>query len=941
MNEVADLSVVVVFPTSPMRASDLLWSTLREDSPSLEVVVVVDRHSNPDVASVVDTAASSDARVRPVDAESSRGRNAALAAGLDRCSASWVTIADADGLSIRGGYAALVASLRSSGADMAVGVVESIAKHRLRIGRAVDGALDSDATGIGIGDRPGLISDDILCGKVVRRDLIRSFVRADEPWFEELLVARLYMAASRIDVLSRSVAFCRDRPAKRSAVPMSSRWVDDEKQIWAALASAAPEVRESYAREAISRDVLSAKALETLAAGEERPDARDLVLDLVRDLTTTSLSNLTIWKRWQLALIALGHADLVDVARLDGRRIGVDSVPDFDRTLLTADSWSSLGVRADEDTREAFIARFVLRPGAIADVTSADSDVIDISVIIPTYNVVHYVDELLESIRAAVGVSIEIIVVDDGSTDGTRERVLAHQEADSRVRLVRSPGAGGGQARDAGIELARGEYLAFADGDDVVPPRTYAHLLSVARRSGADVINGSYLKFFTTSTWDAGTGFNQAYALPVEQVTIETHPQLVRHRAVWNRLIRRQHWQQTAFPFPGVPRSNDIVAMTSALLSARSIAVSPLPAYVYRDRPGGGSMTSRAGSTDYTVSYFSEEATCAALVQQRESTPVSREYWAMVLTADAWQNISKFLERRSGDNAEDRRVAQQIATLLARAPHSEFRRLKAENQAVWALAAGGRFAEARTMLRAEKSASTLNAAQLIRAISAAEGLSTVPRATIDSLALKYLMRRFISDASWRTGEFAAALPVLRRRLTDPVFPLAVVPNSLEERLARAIEETDDVDAIHRAIRPPSASIAATLRNGRKATLTGSLTDMRPGGVTRLVARRYRDRDRVRFPLRHFDLEDRTWAAEISPGLFPRAGVWVIELEYEDSLGMRRSPLKIDDASNGGVPGRLQRLTAARAGKNRSMIRVRESIAERVGQRASRLVGKRR
>lgn len=942
MNEVAELSVVVVFPDSPMHASDLLWSTLREDVPALEVVVVVDRRSSPDVAAVVDTAARSDGRVRLVDSDRARGRSAALAAGLDRCSAPRVAVADADGLTIRGGYRDLIASLQSSGSDLAVGVAESIAKHRFRIGRAIDGALDTGARSIGILDRPGLVSDDILCGKVVRRDLLRSLVRAEDPWLEELLVARLYLAADRIDVLSRSVVFCRERPSKRTAVPMAPRWVEDEARIWAAFATAPQTVRESYAREVISRDVLSAKAIDLLAAGEDRPDARDLVIDLARDLTTTSLSTLTIWKRWQLAVIALGHAPLVDVARRDGRPIRIDSVPVFDSSALLADTWAPLGLRPDEDVRDAFISRFVSRPGATtAGVEESDSDGIDISVIIPTYNVVHYVDELLESIRASVGVRIEIIVVDDGSTDGTRNRVLAHQQADPRVRLVRSPGAGGGQARDAGIELARGTYLAFADGDDVVPPRTYANLLSLARRSDADVINGSYLKFFTTSTWDAGTGFNQAYALPVEDVTIETHPQLVRHRAVWNRLIRREHWQRTAFPFPGVPRSNDIVAMTSVLLSARSIAVSPLPAYVYRDRPGGGSMTSRAGSADYTVSYFSEEATCAALVQQRESAPVTREYWAMVLNADAWQNIGKFLEKRSGDGAEDRRVAEQIAKLLARAPGTEFRRLKAENQVVWALAADGRFNEARIMLRSEKFVSTLSAGQLIRAISAAEALPTVSRATIDSLALKYLMRRFISDPSWRTDDFSPALPLLRRRLMDPSVPLAVVPNSLEERLAGAIVESDDLDRARQAISPPSAGVAATLRSGARTTLTGAMTGLRPGGVTRLVARQYRDRDRVRFPIRHFDFDDRTWSAEITPELFPRAGVWVIELEYEDSLGMRRSPLKIDEAANRFFPGRFQRLTAASAGKNRSMIRVRESIAERVGHRASRITGKRR
>lgn len=936
MNEVAGLSVIVVFPDSPMHVSDLLWSTLRQESPAIEVIIVMDKRSSPGVAAVVSTVVRADGRVRVIEMDSARGRSAALAVGLDNCTTPWVTVADANGLSISGGYRDLVTSLHSSGSDMAVGASESIARHRYRISRATDGAIDSEAKGLVLADRPGLIADDFLCGKVMRRALLESVVRADDPWLEELLVARLYLAADRIDILPRSVVFCRDRLTKSAAVLMSPEWVRDQKKIWTTIASAPLPVRETYARELIARDVLSAKSLDLLATGQDRQDASDLVLNLSRDLTKTSLSNLSIWKRWQLALIALGRTTLVDVAQSDGRVVRVDAVPSFDSTRLLADAWVSLGLRGEEDVRDAFIERFVSRPDAIVGDINADTDAIDISIVVPAYNVVDYVDELLASIRASVGVNIEIIVVDDGSTDGTWDRVLAHQDADRRVRLVRSPGAGGGQARDTGIELARGEYLAFADGDDLVPPRAYAHLLSLARRSGADVINGSYLKFFTTSTWDAGTGFHQAYALPLETVTIETHPQLARHRAVWNRLIRREHWQQTAFPFPGVPRSNDIVAMMSVILSARSIAVSSLPAYVYRDRPGAGSMTSGAGSADYTVSYFSEEAACAALVQQRDSTPVAQEYWAMVLSADAWQNIVKYLERRPGDSAEDLRVAKQIAKLLARAPRAAFGRLKAESQAVWALAAAGRFDDARTMMRAEKFAATMSMPPLVRAIAALEELRAIPGTSMDSLALKYLMRRFISDPSWQTEAFSSALPVLRRLLADPITPLGVVPNSLEERLARAIEE-GNVNSAQRSINSSTASMVATLRSGVRTTLAGTSAEMLPGGFIRLVARRYRDRQRVRVPISHVVFNDRSWSAEMSPGLFPQAGVWVLELEYEDSLGMRRSLLKIDEVTSGLVPPRFRRLSAARAGKNRSLIRVRESIITRVRQKMSSIM----
>lgn len=939
MNEdIPRFGAVVVFPDSPAHVSDLLWSMLRESTPAVEVIVIVDERSNPEVAGVVRSVVRADERVRVIDMERARGRNAALAAGLDSCTAPWVTVADANGLAIAGGYEELLSSLQTSGSDMAVGAAESIAKHRYRINRAVDAALDSDGQGIALADRPGLITDDLLCNRLVRRSLLQSIVRAEDPWLEELIVARLYVSSDQIDILPRSVVFCRDRATKSTDAPMSPDWIKNQTKIWSALTAAPLFVREIYAREVITRDVLSSKALDLLANGPDRDDTSDYVLRLSQALNSSSLSNLPIWKRWQLALIVLGHPALVDVAQSGGRTIRVDTVPHFDATRLLPDVWMPLGLRADEDVREAFIDRFVVRPDTNAESVGSGAAEIDISIVIPTYNVASYIDELLDSIRGAVGVKIEIIVVDDGSTDGTRDRVLAHQEADSRVRLVRSPGAGGGQARDAGIELARGEYLAFADGDDLVPPRAYAHLLSIARRSGADVVSGAYLKFFATSTWDAGTGFNQAYALPLENVTLDTHPQLARHRAVWNRLIRREHWLQTAFPFPGVPRSNDIVAMMSVILSARSIAVSSLPAYVYRDRPGAGSMTSAAGSADYTVSYFSEEAACAALVQQRNSVPVQREYWAMVLRSDAWNNILKYLGRRSGDAEEDRRVAEQIARLISRVPSVEFGQMKAENQAVWALAAAGKFEDARTMQRVEKSASDIRIWPLIRAIRSVEALPLVSSASKNSLALKYLMRRFISDPTWQTDGFSAAVPVLRRLLTDPKLPLTVVPNSLEERLAYAIKE-GDVVACQQAISPTSPKIAATLRGGARTILTGDARGLQSNGVSRLVARLYGDSKRVRVPVSHLIFNGEEWSAEIDPSSLPRPGLWVMELEYEDSLGLRRSWLKIEDAAGGLLPHRMRRASAARIHKDRSLIRVREPLPRRIRHKVSRIFKK--
>jgi hypothetical protein len=91
-----------------------------------------------------------------------------------------------------------------------------------------------------------------------------------------------------------------------------------------------------------------------------------------------------------------------------------------------------------------------------------------ISVVVPAYNVARYVGACLESLRTQTFAEWECIVVDDGSTDGTAARVLEH--ADARVRLIAQANRGVSSARNAGLDLARGDYVLFLDGDDLLHP---------------------------------------------------------------------------------------------------------------------------------------------------------------------------------------------------------------------------------------------------------------------------------------------------------------------------------------------------------------------------------------------------------------------------------------------------------------------------------------
>ncbi|MDE7468829.1 MAG: glycosyltransferase family 2 protein, partial [Desulfovibrionaceae bacterium] len=93
-----------------------------------------------------------------------------------------------------------------------------------------------------------------------------------------------------------------------------------------------------------------------------------------------------------------------------------------------------------------------------------------VSIIIPVYNVEKYLEECLESACKQTLKDIEIICVDDGSTDRSREIIVSYAERDPRIYLIDSPHGGASSARNRGIEHARGTYIQFLDSDDYIEP---------------------------------------------------------------------------------------------------------------------------------------------------------------------------------------------------------------------------------------------------------------------------------------------------------------------------------------------------------------------------------------------------------------------------------------------------------------------------------------
>jgi len=118
-----------------------------------------------------------------------------------------------------------------------------------------------------------------------------------------------------------------------------------------------------------------------------------------------------------------------------------------------------------------------------------------ISVVVPAYNAVAFLDQCLKSIVAQSYQRLEILVVDDGSTDGTGPLCDRWAEQDQRIRVIHQPNGGHSAARNTALDVMTGELVMMVDSDDVLHPEFASTLLDALRQSDADIAVGRYVAF--------------------------------------------------------------------------------------------------------------------------------------------------------------------------------------------------------------------------------------------------------------------------------------------------------------------------------------------------------------------------------------------------------------------------------------------------------------
>ncbi|HET9022790.1 MAG TPA: glycosyltransferase [Ornithinibacter sp.] len=118
-----------------------------------------------------------------------------------------------------------------------------------------------------------------------------------------------------------------------------------------------------------------------------------------------------------------------------------------------------------------------------------------VSVIVPVYDTEEHLDDCVRSIVAQRHPALDVILVDDGSTDSSPQLCDAWAVRDARVRVIHTANGGLSRARNEGLDVARGEYVTFVDADDVIGPEHVAHLVEAARNEGVGLVAADLVSF--------------------------------------------------------------------------------------------------------------------------------------------------------------------------------------------------------------------------------------------------------------------------------------------------------------------------------------------------------------------------------------------------------------------------------------------------------------
>lgn len=210
-----------------------------------------------------------------------------------------------------------------------------------------------------------------------------------------------------------------------------------------------------------------------------------------------------------------------------------------------------------------------------------------ISVIVPVYNVEKYLSQCLDSIIHQTYKNLEIILVDDGSTDSSGLICDNYSQKDKRIKIIHKCQGGLSDARNAGLKIATGEYISFIDSDDFIDKNMYSILINNTQKYNSDIVWFNYYNYYSkkhfinssiiknNDLYDLSSSDKIKFAKNLfYQYKMDAH--------VWAKLYKRSIFNNIKFPYGKL--FEDIFVLLPILSNAKIISTIPDCLYFYRNR---------------------------------------------------------------------------------------------------------------------------------------------------------------------------------------------------------------------------------------------------------------------------------------------------------------------------------------------------------------------
>jgi glycosyltransferase involved in cell wall biosynthesis len=282
-----------------------------------------------------------------------------------------------------------------------------------------------------------------------------------------------------------------------------------------------------------------------------------------------------------------------------------------------------------------------------------------VTIIIPVYNAAPYINEALQSVLHQTYENLEIILIDDGSTDGSGKICDNYADHDLRFKVIHQENKGLSAARNIGLDMMSGFAVAFLDSDDAYQPGYVEQMVTAMIEENVDLVLCKYRTYRTTGNMvgngservrpliEKGT-YNQVVAL---QALVDGN---LNHSA-WNKLYSRNLWQNIRFPVGQV--YEDIATTYRILANCNRVCVIDQSLYCYRKRPGSILETySQDNLNDWLLSNSSLES----FVEENISNIFSNRHLTRLRQRRINGMVSYFVRIYGNDNSSCEELRQRI-----------------------------------------------------------------------------------------------------------------------------------------------------------------------------------------------------------------------------------------------------------------------------------------